>query len=99
MQLLMRRPEINRFVSVSTPADTRDFSFLAPCPSSGILIHGDKDDISSHDTSRILSEKLQKQKKIKVEFKSVKGSDHFFMNHMNHLTQSVNDYIESEITI
>ena len=59
MQLLMRRPEINRFVSVSTPADTRDFSFLAPCPSSGILIHGDKDDISSHDTSRILSEKLQ----------------------------------------
>ena len=99
MQLLMRRPEINRFVSVSTPADTRDFSFLAPCPSSGILIHGDKDDISSHDTSRILSEKLQKQKKIKVEFKSVKGSDHFFMNHMNHLTQSVIDYIESEITI
>tara|TARA_B100000029_G_C17245952_1_gene840872 strand:+ start:151 stop:792 length:642 start_codon:yes stop_codon:yes gene_type:complete len=98
MQLLMRRPEINRFVSVSTPADTRDFSFLAPCPSSGILIHGDKDDISSHETSKILSEKLQKQKKIKVEFKSIKSSDHFFMNHMDQLTQSVNDYIKSEIT-
>ena len=35
MQLLMRRPEIGGFVSVSPPANMYDFSFLAPCPSSG----------------------------------------------------------------
>ena len=93
MQLLMRRPEINYFISVSTPADTRDFSFLAPCPSSGLLVHGDKDEISSHDTARILSEKLQKQKKIKIDFKTIRGSDHFFINHMDQLTSSVNNYI------
>ena len=95
MQLLMRRPEINYFISVSTPADTRDFSFLAPCPSSGLLLHGDKDEISSHDTAKILSEKLQKQKKIKIDFKSIKGSDHFFMNHMNDLISSVNEYVNN----
>ena len=93
MQLLMRRPEINYFICVSTPADTRDFTFLAPCPSSGMLIHGDKDEISSHDTSRILSEKLQKQKKIKIDFKSIKGSDHFFINHIDQLTSSITEYI------
>jgi alpha/beta superfamily hydrolase len=32
MQLLMRRPEITGFVSVSPPANMYDFSFLAPCP-------------------------------------------------------------------
>ena len=54
MQLLMRRPEINGFVCISPPANTRDFSFLAHCPSSGLIVHGDKDTIASYDSSRIL---------------------------------------------
>ncbi len=35
MQLLMRRPEVEGFISVAPPANRFDFSFLAPCPSSG----------------------------------------------------------------
>jgi alpha/beta superfamily hydrolase len=42
MQLLMRRPEINGFISVAPPANMYDFSFLAPCPSSGLIINGDE---------------------------------------------------------
>ena len=95
MQLLMRRPEIDFFISASPPADTRDFSFLAPCPSSGLLIHGDKDEISSHDTTRILSEKLQKIKRIKVEFKSIKGADHFYINYMDQLVKTLDNYIKN----
>ena len=81
MQLLMRRPEINGFVCVSPPANIRDFSFLAPCPSSGLIVHGDKDNIASYDSAKILSEKLQKQKKVVVEFKPIKGADHFYENY------------------
>ena len=44
MQLLMRRPELNSFVSVSPPADSDEFNFLAPCPVSGLILHGTKDD-------------------------------------------------------
>ena len=43
MQLLMRRPEIDGFICVAPPANLYDFSFLAPCPSSGLMINGDKD--------------------------------------------------------
>ena len=32
MQLLMRRPEIDCFISVSPPANSYDFAFLAPAP-------------------------------------------------------------------
>ena len=78
MQLLMRRPEINEFVCVSPPANFRDFSFLAPCPSSGLIIQGDKDSIASYDSTKILSEKLQKQKKADIVFKPIKGADHFY---------------------
>jgi uncharacterized protein len=42
MQLLMRRPEIEGFISIAPPANLYDFSFLAPCPSSGLIIHGDQ---------------------------------------------------------
>jgi hypothetical protein len=41
MQLLMRRPEVEGFVSVAPPAHRYDFSFLAPCPRSGLFVHGD----------------------------------------------------------
>ena len=64
MQLLMRRPEINNFISVSPPANTRDFSFLAPCPSTGLIVHGDKDTITSFDSTKILSEKYRNKKKL-----------------------------------
>ena len=42
MQLMMRRPEIRGFISVTPPAATHDFSFLAPCPASGLIIHGER---------------------------------------------------------
>ena len=43
MQLLMRRPEIDGFICVAPPANLYDYSFLAPCPSSGLMVNGDKD--------------------------------------------------------
>merc|ERR1712094_147752 len=43
MQLMMRRPEITGFISIAPPADSQDFSFLAPCPASGMILHGDND--------------------------------------------------------
>ena len=97
MQLLMRRPEINGFVCVSPPANIRDFSFLAPCPSSGLIIHGDKDTIASYDSAKILSEKLQKQKKVDIVFRSIKGADHFYENYKEEFLSIVNSYIENKL--
>jgi len=97
MQLLMRRPEINGFVCVSPPANTRDFSFLAPCPSSGLIINGDKDNISSYDSTRILSEKLQKQKKAEIVFKAIRGADHFYENYKEELSLTINNYIKDKL--
>ena len=45
MQLLMRRPEIRGFISISPPANMYDFSFLAPCPASGIIVQGAADTV------------------------------------------------------
>jgi alpha/beta superfamily hydrolase len=97
MQLLMRRPEINNFISVSPPANTRDFSFLAPCPSTGLIVHGDKDTITSFDSTKILSEKLQKQKKVNIHFKSIKGADHFYENFTDQFSSTIDNYIKDSL--
>ena len=78
MQLLMRRPEIEGFISIAPPANLYDFSFLAPCPSSGLIIHGDKDAVVPHRDVTTLVEKLKTQKGIVIEQKVVPGANHFF---------------------
>src|ERR671936_319066 len=59
MQLLMRRPEVEGFISIAPPANLYDFSFLAPCPSSGLIIHGDKDAVVPHKDVCGLVDKLK----------------------------------------
>ena len=74
MQLLMRRPEISGFISVSPPANTYDFSFLAPCPSSGLIINGSLDRLVPPSDIKNLSDRLKLQKGIKVSHKEIELS-------------------------
>ena len=52
MQLLMRRPEVEGFISVAPPANLYDFTFLAPCPSSGLMVNGAKDRVVPTESVR-----------------------------------------------
>ena len=94
MQLMMRRPEIEGFVSISPPAGTEDFSFLAPCPSSGLIIHGDKDTHVPLDAVKKLAQKLDGQKNISVNLSIVKGADHFYKDNMDNLSKEVASYLD-----
>ena len=66
MQLLMRRPEIEGFISIAPPANRFDFTFLAPCPSSGLFVHGDQDRVAPLKEVTALIEKLKTQKGILI---------------------------------
>jgi alpha/beta superfamily hydrolase len=93
MQLLMRRPEIDGFISVAPPANLYDFSFLAPCPSSGLILHGDRDMIVSLEAAQKLVNKLSHQRDIKIDYRIIPGADHFFQNHLDQLTAHAESYI------
>jgi len=93
LQLLMRRPEIDGFIAVAPPANLYDFSFLAPCPSSGLIVQGDQDQIVTLEAQQKLVNKLSHQRDIKIDYRIVKGADHFFQNHMDVLTAHVDSYI------
>jgi len=97
MQLLMRRPEISGFVSVAPPANVFDFTFLAPCPSSGLVIQGDKDDIVPEASVQKLVNKLSQQRDITVDYRVIKGANHFFTNQLETMTGHVTDYLKASV--
>jgi alpha/beta superfamily hydrolase len=94
MQLLMRRPEIDRFIAVAPPANKYDFSFLNPCPSSGLIITGDRDSIVPEPHVAGLARKLNKQKGISIDYRIAPGVDHFFTGHLEDLMGNVVEYIK-----
>jgi alpha/beta superfamily hydrolase len=95
MQLLMRRPEISGFISVAPPANIYDFGFLAPCPSSGLMLHGDKDELVPHESVAKLVQKLSNQRDITIDYKPIRGADHFFSDHLDVIATRLDDYLES----
>ena len=99
MQLLMRRPEITGFISVSPPANMYDFSFLAPCPSSGLVINGTADRVAPPRDTHTLVEKLHEQKGITVTHTEIEGAGHFFEDpNMEIMIGNVTEYVERRLT-
>ncbi len=97
MQLLMRRPEISGFVSVSPPANMYDFSFLAPCPSSGLIINGDADRVAPPDDVLKLVQKLQAQKGITITHQMVEKANHFYDRGMDDMISQVSEFVKTRM--
>ncbi len=97
MQLLMRRPEIEGFISIAPPATLYDFSFLAPCPSSGLFVHGDKDRVAPLKEVQTLIEKLKTQKGILIEHAVIPEANHFFENCVDTLIAEVSTYLDRRL--
>jgi hypothetical protein len=97
MQLLMRRPEIDSFISVAPPANIYDFGFLAPCPSSGMIVQGSADRIVPLESVQKLVTKLNHQKGIKIDYRIIDKADHFFSEHIDELAENVQDYLDKAL--
>ena len=94
MQLLMRRPEIHAFISIAPPANIYDFTFLAPCPASGLIVHGRNDTVSPEADVQKLVDRLNAQRGIKITQVKIDGANHFFDQNVTDLVKSVEDYLD-----
>jgi hypothetical protein len=94
MQLLMRRPEVTGFISVAPLAKHYDFSFLAPCPASGLFVHGEKDTVTPLESVNSLVSKLKTQRGIRIEHKVIPGANHFFQDRTDELTAICGEYLD-----
>jgi len=98
MQLLMRRPEIERFLLVSPPTTKKDFNFLAPYPCKGMVIQGDEDAYAPEHKTSLLVKELNDDKGIEVDYKIISGANHYYpREHEESLVKAFKIYIDKNI--
>lgn len=91
-QMLMRRPEVVGFINVAIPTDKFDFSFLSPCPASGLIIQPNQEQSLDNKACSVLAKKLSSQKNISITYKLIK-SDINFDNKEKEIKEMVNKFI------
>ena len=99
MQLIMRRPEVNKFIAISPQPDAYDFTFLAPCPISGLVLYGKNDELVKPESIEMLKKRLAMQKNIDVKFEQVPNANHFYKGKEKELASSVSNYIKDKMSI
>ena len=99
MQLIMRRPEVNKFIAISPQPNVYDFTFLAPCPISGLIVYGKNDELVPEENILNLKKKLDMQKNIEVKFNPINDANHFFKNKEKDLATVINRYVKDKISV
>src|SRR6202167_2820360 len=94
MQLLMRRPETDGFISITPPTNMYDFSFLAPCPASGLFLHGSADSVVPPSEVERVVTKLRTQKGIVIDYDVIDGADHFWPHNLADVEGHVGGYLD-----
>ena len=72
------KTEVNNFIAVSPQPNVYDFSFLAPCPTSGQVVYSENDELVTKESISNLIIELKIKKGIEVLFSKIKNSNHFF---------------------
>ncbi|MDB5736867.1 MAG: alpha/beta hydrolase, partial [Sphingomonas bacterium] len=74
-----------------------DFTFLAPCPASGIIIQAENDEVSPPLATQKLVDKLRTQKHITIHHDTIPKANHFFADEMPELMGSVDGYLDMRL--
>ena len=72
---------------------------MSPCPTSGAMIYGKKDELVPIEHINDLNKRLSEQKGIEVEFQSIQDANHFFSKNGPALIKSLNKYIKKETAL
>jgi hypothetical protein len=93
----MRRPDIEGYILAAPPATKYDFNFIVPCSASGLVVQGDKDDISKEEDTAQIVEKLDLREEAEINYRIVGGADHFFRSHMKEFEEIADEYIAGRL--
>jgi alpha/beta superfamily hydrolase len=85
-------------ISIGTPVDKYDFSFLASCRKPILFVHGDRDEFGNLPRLQDLVAET-KQHNANVELKIIGDSSHFFEGHLDELKQAITDWTKRQLKI
>ena len=98
LEVGMSDDRVGNLISIGTPVDKYDFSFMAACRKPILFVHGDHDEFGSLSRLQELIDQI-KQHNASVELEVIKDSGHFFEGHLDELKQAITDWTKHQIKI
>ena len=84
---------VTRLISIGTPVDKYDFTFMDRCRKPILFVQGDRDEFGSVQSLRALLAKM----KAPTELKIIKGAGHFFDDQLDELKKAITEWVVSEM--
>ncbi len=94
MEVGIADARVIRLISIGTPVDKYDFSFLAECRKPILFVHGDRDEFGSLENLRALVRLLPPEARARLEI--IENADHFFEGRLDALKRVITEFVESE---
>lgn len=86
---------VRSLISIGTPVDKYDFSFLKTCRKPILFVHGERDEFGDLNRLETLVGKLKPH--AEVELHVVKGAGHFFEGHLDELKRVITDWAKRQL--
>jgi uncharacterized protein len=80
---------VRRLISIGTPVDKYDFSFLAQCRKPILFVQGDRDEFGRVEPLRELVAKIPAP----AELKMIEGAGHFFDDQLDELKTAITEWV------
>ncbi len=96
MKLIMRRPDIDNFITVAPPIGNQDYDFSSfnLCPTSGLVVSAELDDIVDYNDIENFLKQVQRVEDAKINYAKINGAHHLFNDHIDQLGLILDQYIQ-----
>ena len=86
----LRDPRVDRLISIGTPLNKYDFSFLQELRKPILFVHGERDEFGNVNRLRELVESLEQN--AEVQLTVIPGAGHFFEGHLDELKRTITEW-------
>ena len=86
---------VSNLISIGTPVDKYDFSFLLACRKPILFVHGDQDEFG--DLSGLSGLVAELAKDAPAELVVIHGAEHFFAGHLDELKEAITEWSNKQL--
>jgi alpha/beta superfamily hydrolase len=92
LEVGIRDGRVRDLISIGTPVDKYDFSFLEECNKPILFVHGDRDEFGAAEQVRALAASLPPEAEARVQV--IDNADHFFEGRLDELKRVITEWIK-----
>jgi uncharacterized protein len=94
MEVGVKDARAQYLISIGTPVDKYDFTFLEACRKPILFVHGERDEFGQVDHLRSLVRRLPAQARARLEV--IPEADHFFEGHLDEMKRVITAWMEEQ---